>query len=240
MIENNTDVALTAVAENEFSEAQRLLNKSLDLADPNPAFDYITRLRQEMLGKFNATAYMLWSLRRDWKAFVDVGEDQDFFGTASARTGYSESTIRKYIRLHDSLYANDRIPMEIKKAARMLPARAQLLLTAAAREGDLSEEDWERVVMAGTAGEVRDIVREARGQATSSETALLMSVKLSSGSIVCRRGDSRWLPVGNLNTWMGTMDMGGTHSSFTPEEVDIILQACARIIRSSGMGEFEK
>ena len=120
--------------------------------------------------------------------FQSAGVDDEFIDVVYAEMGVAPGTTTKYVALWQSIFANPDIPDDIKEKLEGKSMRSLILLTAAARDGDL---DWDRVVEATTPSEIREIVRELRGQQTSSVSAVTLEINLRNGMLTARKGDEQ-------------------------------------------------
>lgn len=123
-------------------------------------------------------------------------EKEDWIDHAKAWTGLAEETIRKYTDLWNHVLA----PMENTERFWTLiakPIQGLLLLTAAVKEDQLSEEDWVEIEDAYDGAGIKKVVRRARGEQTSSKTAIQL-VLGRDGVLTAWRADER-AAVGYLN-----------------------------------------
>jgi len=156
--------------------------------DLTPAMTFGRALRRQMQASGLALAKLLYRLQEKWELFQAAGIDDEFVDVIYAEMGVAAGTTNKYVALWSSIFANPQIPDSIKDALEDKPIRSLILLTAAAREENL---DWDKVVDATTPHEIREIVREARGQQTSSHSALVLEINVRNGILTARRGDTQ-------------------------------------------------
>lgn len=184
------------------------------------ATSYGTALRRQMQASGLALAKLLYRIKESWELFQAAGVDDEFVDVIYAEMGIAPGTTVKYVALWDSLFANPQIPAEVKEVLEGKPMRSLILLTAAARDEDF---DWEKVVEATTQHEIRDIVRDHRGQQTSSGSAIRLEIDLRDGKITATKGDET-VPVGVLAL---------KHYKTIP----LVASAIDRIISSAGIME---
>ncbi len=164
-------------------------------------------------------------LLAEWKHHADC------FGVASedwedhiyVTTGLSVQTVRKYVDVWETVFQNPAVPPDLHLALFSKPMQGLLLLPAAVREGQLDSAAWEKIAHAPDPLAIREIVREARGEQTSSSTALSLSVARD-GTIWAYRGDSA-MPCGFINL----------QPEGEPEQVSLVTAATSRIMRESGI-----
>jgi hypothetical protein len=140
-----------------------------------------------------AIVYLVYLLHKEWKRF---DTDDDFFDLAESELNLRPSTAKRYIRLWEVLFENPNIPKEARQSMFGKPTEALLLLVAAADEGIL---DWDVVSDAQTVRDIRTHVRDVRGKATKSETALVLTISVREGTIMAKRGNDGMHIVGFLN-----------------------------------------
>lgn len=156
-----------------FDYIDTLIERSIAVGDPLIALEYVQRLQKETLVKGLAIAKVMFKMRQNWSFFEVAGVGDTFENLVEATNGYAPATVEKYVRMWESIFENDKLSPEIKNRLSGRPIRDLLLLTAAAREGSLSDADWDKVLVAGDSHDVRNIVRKARGEVTSSKNAVL-------------------------------------------------------------------
>lgn len=142
-----------------------------------------------------AMAKLLGSVHHEWDTFQAAGIEDTFEDSMQEGLGLSVSTIRKYVRMWQNVFENDDVPTNVKQALLYKPMKGLLLLTAAAKDEDFP---WDQIVSAGTVEEIRDVVREFRGDATSSVSALTLQLDIRTGSLTAwQNGESE--VIGTLN-----------------------------------------
>lgn len=159
-----------------------------------PATVFGQALRRQMQASGLALSKLLYRIKESWDLFKSAGVDDEFLDVIYAEMGVAPGTTTKYVALWESIFANPKVPVEVKEVLESKPMRSLILLTAAARDDDF---DWEKVVEANTQHEIREIVREHRGQQTSSGTALRLEINLRDGKIFAYKGNET-APVGLL------------------------------------------
>jgi hypothetical protein len=208
-------------------EADELLLTSVDeiigmaiaQGDPRVAAKFARGLRSNLQASGLALAKLLFSLSEAWKTFQSAGIEEDFVDWVYAEIGVSTNTTTKYVNMWRSIFANPEISRDIKDKLETKPMRSLLLLTAAAREDDLP---WERVVEAETPAEVSSIVREIRGERTSSGSAVRLYVK-KDGTLIAIQGDKR-------------VSFGFLYVDARPENV-LVDRAITRVLSGAGISE---
>ena len=158
--------------------------------DPRKAFRHLNGLKGMAQASAIAICKLLAKMEKQWSLFQDVNDD--FYTFATAETGYSKETVRKYIGLWDAVFENPDVPDEIKARLMGKPIKGLLLLTASAREGEL---DWEQVVSANTEQEIREVIGSTR---TSSVNRLVIMLK-PDGTLNAKKGEDAYVYFGYLD-----------------------------------------
>lgn len=161
---------------NYFDTVDDIIGRSVAAGDPMIALEYVQGLQREGFIKGLAIAKLLYRMRQSWELFRQAGTDDNFENVVEATTGYSPATVNKYINMWESVFENPALTAETKTALAGKPIETLLLLTAAAREGSLNDDDWEHIAHSSSINEVRARVRERRGDVTSSKNARLPSL----------------------------------------------------------------
>ena len=201
------------------------VNRSIAAGDPLIALEYGRSLQLEGQVRGLALAKMLYKMKKNWAIFVSAGVEDDFETIVYSVNGYKPGTIDKYVRLWENVFENATLEDELKNRLAALPIGQLLLLSAAASDGDLSRADWDKVTIASNKEEVRDIVREARGERTSSGTAVSLKLydreggQYPRGTLVAYQGDES-IVVGYL-----TMD----------DESPLFDKAKSRLVNGAGI-----
>lgn len=222
MVGNGVDMAvmLTPGDKKIFDMVDEIVEQSIVQGDIQPAMSLGKSLRRSMQASGLALAKLLYRVREAWEV---LGDDNDLYEIIYAEMGVASSTVHKYINMWDAIFANPNISDEIKLQLEGKPIKALLLLTAAAREGEIDKEVWERVSDASTSSEIRSIVRDLRGERTSSSQAIVLELNMTSGILMARKGD-QYDVVGMLNVGLR-------------QESDLIEASITRLVNSANIME---
>ena len=221
-IGNGVDLAvmLTPGDKKIFDMVDEIVEQSVVQGDIQPAMSLGKSLRRSIQANGLALAKLLYRVKETWEI---LGDDNDLYEVIYAEMGVASETAHKYTNMWGAIFANPEIPDEIKEQLQGKPIKALLLLTAAAREGDIDKETWEKVSDAATSSEMRNIVRDLRGDRTSSGAAITLELNMTSGMLYARKGEMSEV-VGVLN-----VDLRG--------ESDMIEAAIARIVKNCSIME---
>ena len=222
VLSNGVDMAvmLTPGDKKIFDIVDEIVEQSVVQGDIQPAMSLGKSLRRSIQANGLALAKLLYRVKEAWEV---LGDENDLYETVYAEMGVAASTVHKYINMWDAIFANSQIPDEVKEQLQGKPIKALLLLTAAAREGEIDEETWERVSDAATSSEVRSIVRDIRGERTSSKQAIVIELNMNSGMLFARKGD--------MSEVIGVLNVG------LRDESDIVEAAITRIVTSANIME---
>ena len=209
-----------------FSEVDDIIARSLSIGDPMIALEYTRRLQREGLLKGLAVAKMMYKLQQHWALFEKAGVGDTFDNMVETYNGYAPATVAKYIRMWESIFENPHLDEELKNKLSGRPIKDLLLLSAAAQEGSLSGEDWDRVTIAPNTQGVREVVRRARGEVTSSGNAISFSVS--------SRQDGRY-PPGTIVAYRNGESC--VLASFVEDDSQLYKEAKAKLINRAGMME---
>lgn len=196
-----------------------VITQAVIQSDPMIAFNFGRALWKDGHLKGLALAKFLAKLGQQWGIFQMGNVEERFEDAVNSEIGISPQTVRKYADMWENLFENEDIPTEVKAALYGKPIKSLLLLTAAARDGD--ELDWNEVAMTSTGNEIRDLVREARGEQTSSSSAIRITLDRN-GDLKLRRG------MTGETVYFGHLD---THLQDDPD----VKRAITRIVERAGI-----
>lgn len=186
-----------------FDEVDDIIGKSVLIGDPLMAFEYGSMLRRQQAVRGLALAKLLYRMRESWDLFRAAGTSDDLPTMASIHMGVAPETTKKYVNMWESVFANNDIGDDIKKILMGRPIGDLLLLTAAARDGSLDDSRLLEAALAPDRASLREIVREGRGEQTSSSSAIRLVVYMvdtkngNKGDLVAFRGKDR-VVIGTL------------------------------------------
>lgn len=188
-----------------FKDVDEVVGKSILIGDPVLAFEYGSHLRRRQAIEGLALAKLLYRMNESWDLFRSAGISDDLTTMAHVQMGIPPETSKKYLRMWESVFANEGITDDIKKILMGRPIGDLLLLTAAAREGSLNDEQMMAAALAPDRNSLRDIIKDARGEHTSAGTAVrIMVVRADNlaafpkGTLLAKRGEDR-VPFGQLD-----------------------------------------
>lgn len=210
-----------------FNQVDDVIQRALTTGDPLIALEYAQRLQREGLLKGLGIAKLMYKLKQNWALFEVAGIGDSFESMVETQNGYAPATLEKYIRMWESIFENPELPEDIKNQLSGRPIGDLLLLTAASREGSLSERDWKEVTIAPDTNKVKEIIRRARGDVTSSKSALTIMIQMRPDGV---------LPRGTI-----TVSSNGERSVIGALHLDLdeesAQKAIARIIQRTGLLE---
>jgi len=190
--------------ENPIQQADKAFEVSVQTGDPLIAMEFINRMRNSGIQRGLAIAKTMYLMSKNWNLFEAAGVGDGIYNLIEAYTGYAIETVSKYVGMWENVFENPQISDEMKTKLSMKPIGDLLLLSAAASDGSLTGDQWDKVVIAPDTQAVRSVVREARGDVTSSKnTVTLMLVvrddgKYPAGALVASYQGASEL-VGSIN-----------------------------------------
>jgi hypothetical protein len=210
-----------------FEEVDTVLQRSLAIGDPLIALEYASGLQKESLLRGLAIAKMMYKLKESWELFTVAGVEDTFENVIEAHSPYKASTLDKYIRMWKNIFESRSLSAELKNQLSGRPIGDLLLLSAAARDGSLTEDDWMKVTIAEDTNKVREIVRKARGEVTSSSSALIPKLQVREGAVV--RGTMYFYNRDGIRKDFGTLMIDDPDPD--------VQQMIARVINRLNVGE---
>ena len=212
-------VLLTNVEEKIFDLDVKTVSRAIKSGDDAVIVDHVRMLRRQ--GQVNglSLAHTLYLWKTNAGRF---GDANDWLDKVEAETGLSLQTIRKYTEMWAAIFEEGKVDPAIAAALRGQPIGNLLLITPAAKEGQLDEEKWTRLAEATSKDEVRDVIRETRGEQTSSSSSLTIRLRRD-GVLEAKKGKDPFVGIGYL----------GVDNRDNPT----IDAAISRIIRAAGVIE---
>ncbi len=180
------------------NQVDTVIERSIAQSDPTYAFNFGRSLWKDGHLKGLALSKFLAKLSQQWVMFQNGSVNERFEDAVNAEIGISPQTVRKYSSMWENVFENDNIPDSVKSQLYGKPIKSLLLLNAAARDDD--GLDWYEVGNASTGNEIRDLVRAARGEQTSSKNAIRIVLTRDGTLKVYRGGGSQeYVIIGNLD-----------------------------------------
>lgn len=193
------------------------IERSLASGDVRVVLKFGRAIKRDMQVHGIALAKLLAKVEEHWSFYTEGGVDDEFVDVVYAEMGTPPSTTRKYVNMWKAIFDNNNIDENVKKQLLGRPIKTLLLLTAAANEGSIN---WDEILSTSTHTEVQEIVRAARGEATSSKNRIVITWKRD-GTLVARRQEEV-VEIGYLNC---------------DDENEIGVKAIERIVSNSGIME---
>lgn len=182
------------VAQTEFMDkVNAVIQQSIAKKDPSESIHLCKFLigAQQLSGL--ALAKILYELQSNWWKF-DI--DENFTDYIYKEIGKHRHTIEKYLAVADMLKY---VPDDIKPDLEKLPVQMLVPIGFVVKQGyQLEHEDWEEFTEATNANEVREIVREIKGQ--KPKRSLIYLTMDRSGSIWVFNNKEERFFVGSLDT----------------------------------------
>lgn len=216
-------------------ETHDIVEEAIDAGNPSPAFLHIRQLRTAAQSNAWAAALGMYELKQEWNTEDGAFQSADSFEQITyEKTGYGIATVSRYIKTWERLivtpkYLNEDGEIEIRKHGAIRQKRilghalnTAYLLSTAAAEGEMTEEDWEDFELAPNKKTVSEIRNRIRGNQTSSNKALKLMME-ADGTLKARRG--------------GAYEVFGALVINRRGDSEVIDAAIERTLRGSGIFE---
>jgi hypothetical protein len=163
-----------------------VVDRAVTVGDDRELVGFGASLRQGMQVNGLSLAKLLY---RWWQhaAEFGIGTD-DFIDHIYANLGISAQTTKKYTVMWKTIFEDARLDEGICLTLMGKPIQGLLSLTAAVREEQLDDEDWQEIANAPDAAAMSEVVRKKRGDQTSSKTRIVITWDRD-GSLMARQGD---------------------------------------------------
>ena len=179
-----------------FDDVDDVVARSIVIGDPLLALEHGNSLIKTSKLKSYALAKLLYKLNAQWDLFQSSGTDDDLKTMVEVHLGIKPATTEKYLNMWGAIFENDNIDDETKMLLSGRSIGDTLLLTAAARDGSLDPHEMREAALATDRAALRKIIRNKRGEKTSSGAATLLYVAMrdtgrrKAGTIYVKRGDA--------------------------------------------------
>ena len=160
-----------------------IINRSISMGDPRVALRIASNLNKGLVIRGVALARLLYELRDKWHLF---NVTENFYDAVRVETGIATETVHKYIRVHETVMLDPQIDDKLRE--RLMERSMDQLLLLPAVWSNIDLEQKEALALTTSKPELRKMVRELNGAATSSETAVIVKYEVSSGTLSCRQG----------------------------------------------------
>jgi len=169
-------------------EVMRAVAESIEAGTPDIALDFAYQLARVGYLRGVQLAHLLYELSINWSKFQT---DDTFEDAVLKNVGRDAKTVRKYVEMYRWVLKPH--PELIGK-----PVRALIELTAAAREGEFTDEHWAEIADATDAAAIIDVRRKARGTYGRGHSRLTAWITRD-GFIQSKRGDDG--PIEDRGYW---------------------------------------
>ena len=203
---DNTAVFLTEQDKRIFAQVDEIVSESVEARDPSMAMAFGRELRKNVRVSGVALAKLCWSVVDKWGEYY---VEDSVWDVIHSEMGVPPGTSRPYVRIWESVFANPDVPDEAKERFFSTPIRTLKLLPALSSEEDV---DWVDLSTSVDHGEMRNKVREIRGEATSSGTSLYIKMDVRNGQLSAKQGDKPYVPFGIINLTLAKSDPVVAHA----------------------------
>lgn len=212
----------------ELAEVDTILNRAIASGDPLIATNYGNELHRSAFLKGVSLAKLLYGLRENWQLFRVAGIGDTFEDFVPAHmVSVDASTATRYADMFEAVFVKANISDVLRTQLSLKPIRSLLLLTAAAREGSIGEDELQEAVLKDEKG-IRDIIKKARGHQTKSRTAIT--------AMIVMRDNSTWGPPGSVIVFQGGDNENLGVLNLNPNK-EFTKQFLERMKNALGLGE---
>lgn len=167
-------------------------------------------------------AKFLWKVKNDWNKFR---VDDEFKDVIYQYVGIQPVNIERYINVW-KLFETNQIPDNLKDNAMQLGIKSLIPIAKAREEGyEINETEWKELATATNDFEVREILREIKGETPRS---VGLTLKLTrAGDIVAYTSKGRY--------FVGYLNLLNENEENDKDAYEAVNKAISRIISSSGI-----
>lgn len=179
-------IMLTDAEWDDLKETGEAIENSLLYGSPEPAIAYGREIMRSGMLKGVKMAKFLYELKAVWDSFDTDDRVEDY---VFRELGVPIETFTKYTQAYE--WTINKAPIGMGRAMAGKPIGSLILLIAASREGQLTDEDWKDLTKAHDKGEIQAIVRRARGIQAGAHAGIVI-VWEADGRVRARKGNSHY------------------------------------------------
>ena len=183
-------------------DAELVVEDAIKHKDPEIALEYGARLNRMGQAAWATCAHLVYKLNEVWGTDALPAEGS-FLDAVGARWNKSRETVRRYLEIWT--YVIEKPEHKQSRVKRLVGKSMQGLwyIKAAAKEGQLTESDWEEIEDAPDMASLRDISKRVRGEYGRAKDALKLQIDPEDGTIRARTKGA-YEVVGVLNIKSGS------------------------------------
>lgn len=193
----STEIQLNQQGIELFKTIDTTVERSLVIGTPTMAFALAHALKGHVQISGIALAKLLWLVSSKWEQF---GMEDEFQEVVEEEGILSAHEALRYVHTWEDIFENPKVEGKYKAALATQTMSNLIMIGPAAREGQLENEHWERLANAADAMDVRDVIREVRGEKTSSNTKMIITLRTKDGWLTARKGGAKPVVLGILRT----------------------------------------
>lgn len=179
-----------------FTQVDELIDRSIISGDLSRPMQFGRGLKRSAQATGLALAKLLSRIQDHWPQYQAAGIDDEFVDVMQSELGLSPQTVLKYSSMWKAIFDNGEVAEDTKQRLLGKPIKSLLLLTAGAREGSL---DLDKIAECVTPHEIHQLVKESRGEQTSSGSRVLIAINVRTGELLAKLGDGVWENFGLIN-----------------------------------------
>lgn len=171
-----------------YQEIARSIIEAIEEGQMNEVTRFILLVRKNTHYSALILAQVLYYLDINWTRITEKsGIEDDLYSYAETEFLLSPQTVRKYSDLWRLIFVNPSVPDHVKETLKHRPINFLLRLIGIARE-EPDVDTWEKIASCTTMRELRDLLRELRGERTSSKTAITFHFDIRKRVVTASRG----------------------------------------------------
>lgn len=180
---------------NELHRYQEIARDVMDAVE-NGRMDEVTKfillVRKNTHYSALILSQILYYLDVNWTRISNkAGIEDDLYSYAETEFLLSPQTVRKYSDMWRLVFANPSVPEHVKEVLKTRPINFLLRLIGIARE-DPDVDTWERIAKCETMVELRELLKELRGEKTSSKTAIVYRFDIRKRVVLATKGNKTY------------------------------------------------
>lgn len=175
-----------------YEELAQKIFSSIQSGELDEVKNFVLALRKNNHFSALILSQVLTELHTNWADIQKKAKiHDDFISYAESEYLLSPQTVVKYTTMWRTIFQNPSIPAHIVERLKFKPINFLLRLVAFAQE-DPSLEDWERVLQCDSISELRELIRELRGETTSSKTAVVFYYDIRTKTLTATHRDKQY------------------------------------------------
>ena len=213
--------AVVALSQNELDlitdGVETILDEAIEQKNPEIAFNLARQLIKKQQIGWVALAHWCYLMEQRWEY---LGGQEDFLTVASMKLNKSRETLRRYLEIWKWVMEEPDHGRARLEALCQKPLQGLWYIKTAAKEGQLTEDDWEEIERAPDIASLKEIRDRVRGNYGRAKDALRIMLE-PDGTLKASKGGD-YVVIGLLNVHL-------------QDNNPVIRAAIERIVRTAGV-----